>query len=63
MLKSIEMINSGMSYSDVEKLWTVEKHTKPIELKTFGLDDVQEFNPHNLSQLTAYYTLPDQKTE
>lgn len=63
LLKSIEMINSGMSYSDVEKLWTIEKHTKPIELKSFGIDDVQEFNPHNLSQLTAYHTLPDQKTE
>lgn len=60
LLKSIEMMNAGMSYNDIESMWTIETFYKPTELKLFGLDDVQEFNAQNLSQLTAYHTLPEQ---
>lgn len=58
LLKSIEMFNAGM-YADVTNMWKVEHYERPIVVKFFRIDDVQEFNSANLAQITSYYNVVD----
>lgn len=59
LLKSIEMINSGMPLSSIAPLWDVKQYDRAIAIKHYEPNEIQEFNTHNLSQLTAYHTIPN----
>lgn len=62
LLQSIEMFNKGIGVNDIIKMWDIVQYERPIEMKVFGIDDVQEFNATNLAQITTYYTEAVDKT-
>lgn len=62
LLKSIEMFNAGIHPAEILKMWDIEHLERPIIIKKFGINDVQEFNAVNINQLAIYHTVP-QSTE